>query len=419
VGRVFSGARVSPLRVCIDARLPAGRFGGVEQVLIGIAAGLSKLGDGDEEFLFLSHRGEDDWIRPYVSGPCRLLPTRRSTLNRRARAITRGLAERAPRIGTRFAVRVSDGIAERSDADLIHFPIQDAFLTELPSIYQPHDLQHLHHPEFFSRWELERRERIYRTHCARARMVVAMTSWGKRDLLSSYGLPEEKVRVVPWGSVLWEYPEPSPADLDRLRETLSLPDQFLLFPAQTWPHKNHETLLEALALIRDREQIAIPLVCPGKRTRHFAHLDERMRELELSDTTLFPGFVSPTELRGLYELATALVFPSRFEGWGLPVCEAFSAGLPVASSSATGLPDLVGDAGLLFDPDDAEQIADRVLLLWRDAELRRTLASRGVERGAMFDFDRTARLFRAHYRRLANRPLSEEDRGLLAAPPLA
>jgi glycosyltransferase involved in cell wall biosynthesis len=409
---------VSPLRVCIDARLPPGRFGGVEQVLIGIASGLSALDDGDEEFLFLTHREEDDWIRPYVSGPARLLPTRRGRLQRRARAIGRGLAERTPRIGPRFSVRVTDGTVERAGADLVHFPIQDAFLTELPSIYQPHDLLHLHHPELFSVWERQRRERVYRTHCERAEMVVAMTEWGKRDLLRNYGLPAEKVGVVPWGSVLWEYPQPSEEHLALLRDGLS-PDGFLLYPAQTWPHKNHEALLEALALIRRREGVAIPLICPGKRNRHFARIASRIRALDLSDTTRFPGFVSPLELRGLYELATALVFPSRFEGWGLPICEAFSAGLPVAASSTTSVPDLVGDAGLLFDPNEPEEMAASVLRLWRDPELRQTLAGRGAARAEILTFDHTARLFRAHYRRLCGASLSDQDRILLATPPPA
>jgi glycosyltransferase involved in cell wall biosynthesis len=406
---------LNPLRVCIDARLRAGQFGGVEQVLIGIAAGLSALDDGDEEFLFLTHPGEDDWIRPYVSEPCRLLPARGGQL----RAIVRSVAERTPRVGPRFAVRRSDGTAEGAGADLVHFPVQDAFLTKLPSIYQPHDLLHLHRPEFFSAWELKRRERIYRTHCERAQMVVAMTSWGKQDLIEHYRLPDDKVRVVPWGSVLWEYPQPSAEDVDRLRARLSLADGFLLYPAQTWPHKNHETLLQALALIRRREGLAIPLVCPGKRNRHFRRIEARIRELDLSGTTLFPGFVSPLELRGLYELATALVFPSRFEGWGLPICEAFSAGLPVASSSASSLPDLVGDAGLLFDPDSPEEIAGSVLRLWRDPELRQTLATRGRARGELFSFDHTARLFRAHYRRIGGVGLSDQDRILLASAPPA
>src|SRR5439155_17169626 len=114
-----------------------------------------------------------------------------------------------------------------------------------------------------------------------------------------------------------------------------------------------------------------------------------------------------------------LVFPSTFEGWGLPICEAFSAGLPVASSDATSLPNLVGDAGLLFDPADTEQLADRIWALWSDPELRAELTERGHKRSESFSFDRTARLFRARYRQLADRPSTDEDRILLASPPPA
>ena len=134
---------------------------------------------------------------------------------------------------------------------------------------------------------------------------------------------------------------------------------------------------------------------------------------------IFPGFVTPLELRALYELARLLVFPSRFEGWGLPIGEAFSAGLPVASSNATSLPDLVGDAGLLFDPDDTAQISDSMLRLWTDSELRADLAERGRRRAELLDFGHTAKLLRADYRRIGQRGLSEEDRALLASPPLA
>ena len=221
---------MTPLRVGIDARIPPGRFGGVEQVLIGIAAGLSKLEEGDEEYLFLTNPEQDEWIRPYLQGPCRPLHSRRSYVNRRARAIGRALAERAPGIGPRYAVRPSDGTVERAGVEVMHLPIQNAFTTDITSIYQPHDLQHLHLPELFSSWERERRERIYRTYCERAEMVIAMTSWGKGDLIDHYDLPDEKVQVVPWGSVLWEYPEPTPGDLAGLRRRLTLPEEFLLYP---------------------------------------------------------------------------------------------------------------------------------------------------------------------------------------------
>jgi glycosyltransferase involved in cell wall biosynthesis len=410
---------VSALRVCIDARLGSGQFGGVQQVVIGVASGLSRLSDGDEEYLFLTYPEHEDWLLPYLGGPCGVLHPRPSYVRRRTGAIARGLAERVPAIGPRFSVRGSDGTIEAAEVDVVHFPFQDAFTTEVPSVYQPHDLQHLHLPELFSGWHYRRREKIYRTHCQRAEAVVTMTSWGRRDFIESYGLPEEKVWVVPGASVLPEYPAPSAEDLDELRARHSLPAGYLFYPAQPWPHKNHELLLEALALIHERSGTAIPLVCSGADAGAFHQVRDRAIDLGLGPTTFFPGFVDPRELRGLYELATALVFPSRFEGWGLPVCEAFSAGLPVASSTSTGLPELVGDAGLLFDPDSTEQIADAVQRLWTDDGVRRDLTERGRKRSERFSWDRTARLFRAHYRRIGGQSLAEEDRILLAAPPPA
>jgi len=410
---------MSALRVCIDARMGSGVFGGVEQVVIGVASGLSHLGDGDEEYLFLTHPEREEWLLPYLKGPSSALHPRLGYTRRRARAVRQGLLERQPLTGVRHSVRSSDGTIEETGIDVVHFTFQDAFTTEIPSLYQPHDLQHLHLPELFSHWAYERREKIYRTHSERAEAVVAMTSWGRRDLIEQYGLPEEKVWVVPGASVLPEYPAPSEDELGEMRARLSLPDAFLLYPAKPWPHKNHGRLLEALAAVRERTGTAIPLVCSGARPADFGRVRDRARELGLEGTTIFPGFVSPTELRGLYELATALVFPSRFEGWGLPVCEAFSAGLPVASSSATGLPDLIDDAGLIFDPESTEEMADAVERIWTDEDLRNALAERGRKRNELFSWDRTARLLRAHYRRIGGRTLAEEDRILLAAPPPA
>jgi glycosyltransferase involved in cell wall biosynthesis len=412
---------VKPLRVCVDARLASGHSGGVEQVVIGLAAALSRLEDGDEEYLFLAHPDQDEWIRPYMKGPCRLLssPLEYPGQPGIVPAVRRAFRERVPWLSRNRGVPNSDGTVERAEAEVMHFAIQEAFLTGLPSIYQPHDLQHLHLPGLFGKRQRRRREIVYRTHCERAELVVAMTSWGKRDLMDNYGLPADKVQVVTWGSILSDYPRPSKADLNELRSRLELPDAFLLYPAQTWPHKNHETLLDALALLRDRHSLVIPLVCPGRKNRFFSQISERARRLGLEKSTSFPGFVSSPELRGLYTLARALVFPSRFEGWGLPICEAFSEGLPVVSSSASSLPDLVADAGLLFDPDQPEEMADRIRRVWADPDLRSSLAARGRERASAFSFDHAARLFRAHYRRLGDRPLTEEDRILLRTPPPA
>jgi glycosyltransferase involved in cell wall biosynthesis len=259
---------------------------------------------------------------------------------------------------------------------------------------------------------------IYRTHCARAATVVSMTSWGRADLIESYDLDPAKVAVVPGGSILAEYPEPSAEEIRALSARVGFPDGFLFYPAQTWPHKNHERLLEALALIRDREGTAPALVCTGRQTPEFDGLQARVGDLGLTDSVRFLGFVSPLELRALYGLATGLVFPSLFEGWGFPVCEAFAAGVPVAASTATSLPDLVGDAGLLFDPRDTDAMAAAISRLWSEPDLREELALRGSRRAEVLTFEHMARIFRAHYRRIAGRELSDEDRILLESPPL-
>ena len=113
-------------------------------------------------------------------------------------------------------------------------------------------------------------------------------------------------------------------------------------------------------------------------------------------------------------MATGLIFPSRFQGWGLPVTQAFSLGVPVACSSVTALPETAAGAALLFDPDDTEAIAEGAWRLWTDAELRASLIKRGRRRAAELSFERAAMTFRAHYRRIAGRRLGDQDRGLIA-----
>jgi glycosyltransferase involved in cell wall biosynthesis len=422
-----------PLRVCIDARLSGGH-GGVEQVIIGLAGALSRLDSTAEEYLFLVNPGDGDWLRPHLAGACRLLepgmpPPRRGLRSR----VAWQLEARIPWLPRRRwppptdgyspdqleVLGRSDGTIEAAGVDLMHFSLTLGFLTGVPSLYQPHDLQHLHLPDFFAPEEIERRELTYRTFSARAELVVMMTSWGKEDVVRRYGLPTEKVAVVPWGSVLSNYPAPSDADLAEVRRRLDLPDRFILMPAQTWAHKNHLALIDALAVLRDRHGLDVTAICPGRQTEHFAEIEARVAQLGLSRAARFPGFVTPLELRSLYTLATALVFPSLFEGWGLPVSEAMSIDLPVACSDIPSLRDVAGDAALTFDPRSPGQIADRVMRLWGDEGLRRSLAERGKRRSNRFTFDLTAPLFRAHYRRIAGRPLTDEDRELLEAPPLA
>ncbi len=418
----------TPLRVCIDTRLVSGGPGGVEQTVIGLASGLSKLTDGDEEYLFLTYADADDWIRPYVQGPCRLLEGPAAPRQQRWKqrlgstlpilrqswhTLRPLLARWSMSLNLSNSIPRSDGRIERALIDVMHFTTQGAFLTDVPSIYSPHDLQHLHFPQFFTPWERMYRELTYRAFCAQARMVVAMSSWGKRDLIEHYGLLPEKIAVVPWAPVLSAYTRVCHYDFTLLRKKFNLPEAFIFYPAQTYPHKNHLVLLDALALLHDKFGLTVPLVSSGRLNNFFPTIKKRVRELRLTDQVRFLDFVSPAELQCLYILCRCVVFPTKFEGFGMPLVEAFLAGAPIASSNFPVLAEQAGDAALLFEPDKPKAI----LRLWTDESLRKTLIERGQKRVARFSWERTARIFRAHYRRLANRRLSDEDQVLVQARP--
>jgi glycosyltransferase involved in cell wall biosynthesis len=404
--------------------LASGTSGGVEQFILGLASGLSQLDDGDEEYVFLAWEDAADWLTPHLGPACRILwdgvgPKPTSTWRRLARRIPlagRARDEWLPLVGPlRPTVPSSNGRIEREGVDVMHFTTQSGFLTSVPSMYHPHDLQHLHLPEYFTRRSGVVREVTYRRLCAQADMVAVASSWVKQDLVSSYHLSPDKIRVIPLAPPVQAYPEPSETDLERVRSELGLPENFLLYPAQTWPHKNHLTLLRALASSRERHGLQISLVCSGQTTPYLRTIEAEAERLSLARQVQFVGFVSPVELQSLYRLCRAVVVPTMFEAGSFPMAEAFSVGAPVACSNVTSLPAQAGDAALLFDPRDAEQIAEAVRRLWTDPKLRRTLVARGHERIRSSTWRETARIFRAHYHRIAGRELQDDDRELVAA----
>jgi glycosyltransferase involved in cell wall biosynthesis len=418
------------LRVAIDARISSGTSGGVESVVIGLAHGLSQLTDGLEEYFFLAYEGHDAWIRRHVSGRCRVMtvpdPGRslrlaREFVRRRTPRLAAGVraTRRAWQELTKreaFGVPVSDGSLEAAGIDVVHFPIQAGFLTDLPSIYHPHDLQHLHLPQFFTTDEYRYRELIYRALCSDSTMVAVASNWVRSDVIGSYQLPEDKVVVIPLAPPLDAYTDPSADAVARTRSRYRLPPEFVLYPAATWPHKNHLRLLEALATLRERD-LKVPLVCTGMQTSHFNTILEHAERLHLIHDVVFLGFVPPQELASLYASARAVVIPTEFEAASFPVWEAFRAGVPVACSNVTSLPEQTGDAAVLFEPHDVAGIARSIEQLWTDGGLRRTLKKRGRAQVARFNWLRTARTFRAHYRRIAGHSMSDRDLDLIASPP--
>jgi len=417
---------MKPLKICLDARLISGTAGGVEQFIVGLAYGLSRLTDGQEEYHFLAYSDADTWIRPYLSGPCRILHGSKAPRGSSFRRLLKinapqiyGLLQRLYPVSERWKINSlwSDGTIEKANIDIMHFTHQLAFLTKVPSIYHPHDLQHKHLPQYFSVSKRLLREVLYRTFCRRAHLVAVVSSWIKSDLIRQYHLPNEKVQVISFGPVMSAYQETTINDLSDVRQKFLLPHSYVFYPAQTWPHKNHLGLLNAIAIMRERYGMIVSAVFAGSISEpFFSEIERKIQVLRLSAQTRFLGFVTPLELQCLYRMSKCVVIPTMYEAGSFPLWEAFLSGVPVACSNVTSLPAQAGNAALIFNPDQPEEIAEAIRRLWTEESLRQTLIERGHQNVARYSWERTARIFRAHYRRIAQRSLTEEDRKLLAAP---
>jgi len=426
-----SGSR-ERIRVAIAIDTEPGVSGGIAQSTQGLVSSLGRL-DGPEEFVLVARTPANaEWIESYRGPNQRVVienpKWRRPEPPRDGTGVT-GLAKRLLRptvnkvrsvVGRLVpqnqwpSVAISNGFYESLGCDVLHFPTQGFRLCSLPTIYNPHDLQHLHYPQFFSPEELAYREVTYRTACRLSHTVVVGSEWIQQDVVRQFGVTPDKVQVIPWASPTVQYPAISDEAIRDARERLGLPPAYALYPAVTWPHKNHLRLFEALAYLRDTRGVIVPLVCTGAKYQpHWPKVQERIRELRLESQVRFLGFLSELDLRAVYRLSQFLVLPTLFEADSCPIHEAWSEGIPVASSNHTALPEQVGNAGLLFDAADVTTMADAIHRMASEADLRHRLVDLGRQRMKDFDWARTATAYRAVYRRAAGVRLCDEDRWLL------
>ena len=419
----------SPLRVCVDVRDVVNGAGGTAIFGLSLARALVNLVDGDEQYFFLVNPGDGPSLEQQLQKRVQIIefihtkPKLARRFTRRipfARRIWRRLLASIRPYGdiTGSPVSKSDGTLEREKIDVVHFTAQVGFLTDIPFIYHPHDLQHRHFPEFFTAAGFRLREENYLKLCEHASVVSVVSQWGKQDLLNCFNLPESKVRIVHFAPDPHNCSPTNPEMANAVGLKLRLPPKFIFYPARTWPHKNHLQLLRALRLLRDNRGLTIPLVCSGAPTEFLQKIEDEIRLLGMSEQVSFVGFVDFDQLGSLYRLCSAVVIPTLFEAGSFPLWEAFLSGRPAACSNVTSLPAQAGDAALIFDPNSIEEIADAVERLWTDSDLCATLIARATANVSRYRWETTARTFRAIYRGLGHRPLTTEDEALLSAPPL-
>jgi glycosyltransferase involved in cell wall biosynthesis len=254
-------------------------------------------------------------------------------------------------------------------------------LCGCPQVTVFHDLQHKRHPEYFRWFDLPAWEFFLYWSARVSRTLLAVSDATAADLHRFYRLPADRVRTVPHGVT---------ADFFALAGRRK-PEPFLLAVSTLHPHKNLDGLLRAFTEFR-RHRPEFRLVVTGIHGFFSEELKALRDQLALAGSVEFPGWIPREDLRDLYARAWAFLYPSKFEGFGLPVLEAMAAGVPTACSSIEPLASIAADAALQFDPHDPRAIAAAMERIVSDVDLRARLAAAGPQRAAKFTWRETARL---------------------------
>jgi glycosyltransferase involved in cell wall biosynthesis len=286
-------------------------------------------------------------------------------------------------------------IMNRLQVDVIHHPfsILNPLHLTIPSVLTFHDMQHEFFPEYFSSFEMKVRNEFFRLSAEQATRIIAISEHAKSTLVEKYGVTPEKIEVIYNGYNSSFRIIDDPDLLEKVRSRYGLNRPFLYYPAATLPHKNHKTLFAALKLLRDRHHFDGQLVLSGAVTRVNSAIMQEIGRMGLEDTVKVLGRLPHDDLPFLYNLARVMAFPSLFEGFGLPLIEAMACGCPVACSNVTSMPEVIGDAGVTFDPASVEDVAEKIFILWEDEAQREALRGRGLQRAQsrLFSWVNTAR----------------------------
>lgn len=276
--------------------------------------------------------------------------------------------------------------------DVIHHPF--TVLTppgiKIPSVLTFWDMQHEFLPEFFSHTELVKRQRLYRASAERATRIIVSAAFTKECLVNRYRIAAEKIDIVYTGYGPEYRPLKDAELLSAVRSRYGLDRPFLFYPAATWPHKNHKRLLEAVKIMRERYSFDGDLVLTGIAMQSHSEIKAEILRLGLADQIKILGYLPSTDLPYLYNCARLMVFPSLFEGFGIPLVEAMACGCPVVCADTTSLPEVVGTAGMLFDPLDSGEMAETIWSAWNDEDTLARMRESGLERAKLFNWDDAA-----------------------------
>lgn len=260
---------------------------------------------------------------------------------------------------------VLDKVIQKYKIDVLHSPYQHLPEVKIPTIVTMHDLQELHFPDFFTPEVRAKRAIEYLYNIQHATKIVVSYSHVKQDIIRYFNTTEDKTEVVLLNMQnLWF--EKFNKNQHAIESSITFPENFILYPAATWRHKNHINLLKAIRLLKEKNGVIIPLVCTGNQTDYYTTLKGIIAELGIEEQILFLGKISEEDLYYAYKKCKAIVIPTLYEAGSFPLMEGILMGIPCICSNVTSLPETLNNSAYIFDPNNIEEMADKILRITSD-----------------------------------------------------
>lgn len=266
-----------------------------------------------------------------------------------------------------------------------------SLFTKVPQVLVLHDLAFLHHPEFIAKHHLFFYKHYTPKFLRRAKVVATVSEFSRKDIIKKYGVSNEKILNV--GSAAKDIFKP--VDWDRrelIKEAYADGYEYFVFVGGIHPRKNLMNLLKAFSLFKQRQHTNMKLLVIGRLAWKYDETLQKLKTYKYRDEVKMLGYLPDDELASVVAAAYALVFPSYFEGFGVPILEAFQSGVPVITSNTSSMLEVSGEAALFADPNDPNEIADQLKRIFKDEPLRNQLIEQGKVQAQKYNWQKTANL---------------------------
>jgi glycosyltransferase involved in cell wall biosynthesis len=263
--------------------------------------------------------------------------------------------------------------------------------TDLPQCLVVHDLAFLHYPDFVNKSHLLYHKRYVPKFLAKANAIATVSEFSKADILSNYTVDKNKIDVI-YSGVKHVFKPLSFDERAIVKEKYTNGKEFFLYSGSIHPRKNLVSLLKAFSLFKKRLHTNTKLVIAGRLAWKFESFTRDLKSYKYRDDVILTGYINENELSGLTAAAYAMVYPSLLEGFGVPVLEAMQSGVPAITSSNSAMQEIAGDAALYADPASYQDIAEKMMLLFKDENLRNQFINKGLERAKHFSWEKTSEL---------------------------